>query len=169
MFEPLAIILAAREIPRVELGGIDAMLSQRPGKSLANRGDVALSTHFADETTFRTECPANAVDHPIRLTHPVQRRVREHRVERVRKGKCMSVDHPDIQAAPPCRGSHVGGRVNADDECAGRGDLLAQHPVAATEIENAFAGPRVEQCQNVGAQGRNVAGVFGVGVGRPGM
>ena len=81
----------------------------------------------------------------------------------------MCIHDPGIQAALPCRRSHVGGGVNADDTCTGSGNLGAQHPVAAAEIENAFAGSRIEQSQNLGAERRNVTGMFGVGIGRPGL
>jgi hypothetical protein len=81
----------------------------------------------------------------------------------------MCIHNPGIQAALPCRRGHVGGGVNADDTCASSGNLGAQHPVAAAEIENAFTGSRIKQDQNLGAECRNLTGMFGVGIGRPGL
>lgn len=126
-----------------------------------SRGDIAFPTHFADEAASRTEHPAHAFNHPIRFSHQCRAAFGNNGIARAKSSMC--IHNPGIQAALPCRRGHVGGGVNADDTCASSGNLGAQHPVAAAEIKNAFTGSRIKQGQNLGAECRNLTGMFGVG------
>jgi hypothetical protein len=88
-------------------------------KDCAQRDDdrrgVVVAAHLADKAASGFERPADAGEDGIRRAHPMERRVREHRVELAVEGKALPAHDTRIDAAGPRRGDHVWRPVDGND------------------------------------------------------
>jgi hypothetical protein len=93
----------------------------------------------------------DACEDAVRLAHPVQRRVAEHRIELVVERERLTV--PDPRIDPARAGGCDEGRtaVDPDDATAGGSELGRQDAVATTQIEDPLAGPWVQEVDDRGA------------------
>ena len=98
-----------------------------------------MAAHLADKPAARLQCPIYAGEDRLGRPHPMQCRIREHRIEFAVERQVLSGHHAGVEAARLGRGDHVGGGVDRHDRGAGGGDLFGQHPVAAAEIEDMLA------------------------------
>ena len=74
-------------------------------------GDVAVSAELGHEAAAGLQRAMHAREHRIVIAHPVQRRVRKHRVELALERQSLRIDHPRVEAArraprPPSPRTH---------------------------------------------------------------
>src|SRR6185437_856979 len=91
-FEPRAIVVDGREIPRDRRPAADAAARQRREYRGEDLGDITGATAFCDETAAGLQRAPDAIDHQIRRTHPMQRSVREDRVEFRRERQISAIN-----------------------------------------------------------------------------
>ncbi len=99
--------------------------------------------------------------------HPMQCRVREHRVELAGEGQVLGCHHPGVETARAGGGDHVGGGVDRDHHRTGGGDLFGQHAIAAAEIENPLARHGRQQFEHRCAERRHEMRGLGIALRRP--
>src|SRR5262249_16721907 len=79
----------------------------------------------------------------------------------------LAIHHLRVESALAGGGDHVGRRVDADHRGARLGDLLGEHAVTASEIQNSLAAPRFEQIQHWLAERGHKMSVLRVTLGAP--
>jgi hypothetical protein len=128
---------------------------------------IVVPAHLGDKAAARLQRPRDAGEHRFLRMHPVQRGVREHRVELALEGEALARHDPRVEPLRLGRGDHVGRGIDRDDCGAGGGELRGQHAVAAAEIENALAGLGREQLDDRRAKGRHKMRGLGITLRRP--
>ena len=81
----------------------------------ANLEHAAVAPHFGDKSSSGTKRAFDAVEHGVRIFHPVQRSVAENGVEFAVEIKRLAILHTGIEAALLGRRNLIGARINADD------------------------------------------------------
>jgi len=99
-----------------------------------------MAAELADEATARAKRTGNASDHQMRLWHPMQRGIGEHRIELGDEIQGMAVDFADSEAFHPRHREQLIAQVDAENVGAGGLDFGSEHAVAAAKIEDALAG-----------------------------
>jgi DNA-binding transcriptional LysR family regulator len=117
-------------------------------QSGTNSRHTAVTAEFADESSVRSQRAVDTVEYRCQIRDPVKDRVREHRVERANKRERLRIDQTHIEAAGPRRRQQAGRGVNPDHDAAPRRKVFGQRAVATPEVENAFAGLRLQQVDN---------------------
>jgi hypothetical protein len=140
----------------------------RPNRHLNGR-DVAVATEFPDKPSAGSECAVNALEHPVLVAHPVQRRVREHRVELLRECQRLAVHHTHVEPARSGSLDHVDRAVDADDSGTAAGQFLGEHTIAASEVQDALTRLRIEELEHRGSKRRYERGVLLIAVWFPGI
>src|SRR5215475_13113707 len=108
-----------------------------------------MSAHFSNESTRTPQSAIRRGDSGIWIVlDPVKYCVREHCVKLLVEGQLSGVHDSGVKSAPAGGCNHVGRAVHTYDICAGGRQLFGQHAIAATEIENALSGLRIEQVKN---------------------
>src|SRR5262252_8565334 len=108
-----------------------------------------MSAHFSNESPRAPQSAICRGDRGIRIVlDPVKYGVGEHRVKLLVEGQLSCVHDPGVKSALAGGCNHVGRTVHTYDICAGGCQLFGQHAIAATEIENALSGLRIEQVKN---------------------
>jgi hypothetical protein len=125
-------------IPRAEAMRVESAAGEDRAQRNDDRGGVVVTAHLADKAAPRPERPADTGEDTFRRPHPMQRCVREYRVELAVKGQILAGHYPRVDTAGPGRSNHLGCGVDAYNRGARRGDLLGQHAVATAQIEDAL-------------------------------
>ena len=94
----------------------------------------------------------HAGDHQMRLAHPMQRRIGEHRVELGDEIEGMAVDLADSEALHPRDGEQLVAEIDAEHIGARCLDLGGQRAIAAAKIENPFARLGAEHAEHRSGQ-----------------
>ena len=109
--EPRPVFVVARVV------AADARRKPSPRQHALYRGldrrDVAVAAELGDEAATVPQRPRNPVEEGIVISNPVQRRIREHRVELVLEGECLRVNQPRVETASPRRIDHLLRAVDA--------------------------------------------------------
>jgi hypothetical protein len=112
---------------------------------------------------------AHAGQHRVRVEHPVQRRVGEHRVELGLERQPLAVGQADVQAQRRGRRDQLGRGVDPDHPRARGRQRPRQRAVAAAQVQDVLARPRREQVDHRRAQLGNEARVGRVPFGVPAL
>jgi hypothetical protein len=104
-----------------------------------------VSPEFADESPSWAKCPPDTLDNLLWLLDPVKGGIAEYRIELFDEVEALRVRNPDIKTTLTSGLDLLGTRVYANDGGTCRDERLGKPPVAATNVENAFAGARFEQ------------------------
>ena len=128
-----------------------------------------MPAQLGDKAATGLQGALDAGDHRLGVAHPVQSRVREHCVEFGGEGQLLPVHQPRVEAARLGGGDQFGRGIDRDDFRAGRRDLLRQHAVTAAEVEDALAGPRIEQLDDRHAEHRHEGAGLGIALGLPAL
>ena len=80
-----------------------------------DRCGVTVATHLADKAAPGFECPPDTGKDSFWRAHPMQRRIRKHRVELVVESEILPAGYTRIDAAGPRRGDHARRRVDGND------------------------------------------------------
>src|SRR5579875_550750 len=167
--KPGAIIVYRREIPW-DAGGCAGYASpfKRRDDRHDNRGDASMPAHFGDKAPARLERALDAGNYRVRRGfHPMERGVRENRVEFAGERQLFAGAYASVEPARLRRRDHLRRRVDAHDGSACRGDLFGQNAVAAAEVKDAFTRPGRQKFEYRRAKGRHKMRVPGVIVGLP--
>jgi hypothetical protein len=111
----------------------------------ANALHVTFTAELGDETAAWFERISNPGHNCFRRFHPMQRCVGKYRIESRLETKPVTIHHHDVKATPLGRFKLRQAGIDADDGAVMTGDFLGQDPVAATEIQDSFSRPRVQQ------------------------
>jgi hypothetical protein len=154
--------------PRVAVGERSLVWGDARGlHGGSDRGHVAMAAELGDEAPAGAQGAAHALQHAIRVGHPMQGCVAEHRIERTVEGQGVAVHHLRIDA-PRTRGDHHFRRgIDALHMCAAEGQFGGEHAIATTQVENALTGTRIEQARNGATEGRHEAGIDRIVLGIP--
>ena len=133
--------------------------------ALADGDEVARPAHLADEAAAWLQDCEHALGDCRRVEHPVERRVRECSVELAeivgcpRKAQRLGIGDVSVDTLGPGRFDHFRRGVEPDHLLSRRRDVGRQRPVAAPEIEDDLARPRVEQGHGRSSQSGDERGV----------
>ena len=130
-------------------------------------GDISGAAELADEPAPVPKRAADPGNDLVGRRHPVQRRIREHRIEFILECQGVAGHHPGIQPPGPRRLHLVGAGVDTDHLGPGGGNFFGQRSVAASQIENPLARPRRQQFENRRAEIGNEPGAPVIGAGVP--
>ncbi len=97
----------------------------------------------------------------------MQRGVGEDRVEFAREPELRAVANARVETASARGVDHLGRSIHADHRRARGDDLLREHAVAASKIEDALAGLWIEQLEHGLSQGGYEMSVLGVAIRLP--
>jgi hypothetical protein len=100
---------------------------------------------------------------------PVEGGVGEDGVELLVVGEGGGVVLLDVEAVGMGGGEHGGGGVDAGEDGSGGSELPGESAVAASEVEDVFAGLWGEESDDVSGESGDEAAVGGVGFGVPGL
>ena len=92
----------------------------------------------------------------------MHRGVGKHRVELVVKRQLVGRSNTGVEAALPGRLDHLRRGVSADHLGPSRGNTFGESALPATHVENAFAGARVEQREDLPGQVRDESRTGGI-------
>jgi hypothetical protein len=126
-------------------------------------------SHLAHEAAAWAKRPRHARDDELGLQHPMQRGVGEHGVEGAVIGQRVPVRALDSEAARARRSQEVFAQIDAQHVGGGGRDLGGEHAMAAAEIENALAFPRVEHGEHVAGEIGDETPIAGIVVGGPAL
>ncbi len=150
--------------------GVDAVAAEDGLEGDADGCDVAVASHFGDETAVGAEGAADGGECGglVGGGDPVEGCVGEDGVEPGFVGEALGGVEVDLEAADDAAstggGDHGGGDVDSGEDGAGGGELLGEGSVTTAEIEDALAGLRVEEGDDSGGEVGDEASVGGVGV-----
>ena len=110
-----------------------------------DRLHVASTAELSNETAARPQGAVHAIEHGVVVAHPMQHRIRKHRVELLVKRQILRAHPPRIQPARGRRRDHLRRNVDPNDGGAGCRDPLGQRALAAPKIQDPLARQRVQQ------------------------
>src|SRR5215471_743919 len=152
-FEQRRIFRDARVVPRIRKGFSLCKILPSAAQSGHQAFDVALATEFGDETSTGLENGGDGGDRRFRVGDPVKRGVGEYGVELF--GEYEFTDVHDFEGDGgmfgTCLLNHVRRAIDANNICAGGGDLCGEMAGAATDIEDAFAGLGFKEVEQAGS------------------
>jgi hypothetical protein len=90
----------------MDVGG-PPVIRQHASDGDLNGRDVAVSAELGDEAAAWLQRAMHAGKHRVVIAHPVERRVRKHRVEFPVERQPLCVDRPRVDAARRCRSDHL--------------------------------------------------------------
>jgi hypothetical protein len=126
-----------------------------------------VAAHLADKAAPGFECPPDTGEDGFRRAHPMQRRIRKHRVELGVESKILPAHDTCIDAAGSRRGDHAVCRVD-DNDCRPSGDnFLGQHIVAAARVEDPLTGGWGKELEHRCAKLRHEGRCLGITSSRP--
>ncbi len=139
-----------REVPRLGRGFV-APFAQFRSDCVGDRANVSAAAQFGDEAPAGSERGRDRVEDGVLVVDPVQHRVREHGVDRVRDLEVAGVAPPERQFGVRLAGrlDHLRGLVDPDDVRASVGDAVGQVAGAAAEVENPLARLGIEEVEDV--------------------
>ena len=152
------VLVVVRKVPGLYRALVDALPLEAGAQRRHDPGHAAASAKLADEASPGHERAPDTGDDGVGVEHPVERGVAEHRVELGVEGEPLPITHPGVETALARRSHLRCAAVDADDAAAARDELLGERPVAAAEVEDAFARYRRQELEHRRAQLRHEAG-----------
>lgn len=104
-----------------------------------NVSQVPLSAELRHKTPSWPQGVPNVAQDPVRLQHPVQRRIAEHRIKLFVKRKVLSIHHLRPHPTSLCSFDHGRARIHTQHLATEVQELLGQHSVPTAEIQNPLA------------------------------
>ena len=150
------------KVPGVDRGAVDAALGERGGQSLPDRRHVAVAAELSHEPAAWLQRPPDALQQALDVANPVQHRVAEDRIEFGVEREFLGIDDPGVEPALECGPDLFGAAVDGDDAASRLPETFGQGAVAASQVENALARPRIQQVADRRTEVRDEAAVLSV-------
>ena len=147
--------------------GVPAVMREHAADGDLDGGDVAVPAELGDEAAARLQRAMHPGEHRVVIAHPVQRRVRKHRVEFALERQTLRDHDSRVDSARRRGGDHLRGRVDADNRRTGGDNLLSERTFAAADVENPLSDLGIQELEDCGAERRHVRRIGPVGFARP--